>query len=287
MKNTQEEIDLVYVLRSIKNGFTGFFSWIINTTLKKIFIVLLFAGIGTGIGFLTFTYKKPLYVSDLTIDHTRFDNDQCYELINNLTKLNGKEKQLSKLLKLNENILVNVKSITFQPLNARVTKIFNDSSEVILPFKVLVEVYDPVVLDSLQKGIMNYLETNEYGVKRKAIKKDYLDKYAERIKHEILSVDTLKHLVNESIIHKNMGNGVVIDEPIDPVRISQRALELYNAELKVVEMKEMNNSFELMVGFNGGVLKTANLLLSLFYGFAYGYVICLIWLYRKEKLASS
>lgn len=282
MENNKEEIDLIYVLRSIKNGVSNFFSWIINTTLKKILFVIVFAGIGTGIGFLTFTYKKPMYVSDLTINHTRFDNDQCYELINNLTKLNGKEKQLSKVLKMDEKMLLEVKSISYEPLNARVTKIYNDSADVMLPFKVFVEVYDPVVLDSLQSSIMYYLESNEYGVKRKELQKDYLTKYSEKIKNELKSVDTLKHLVNESIIHKNMGNGVVIDEPIDPVRISQRNIELCNAELKIEELKELNNSFELIVGFNGGVLKTANLMLSLSYGFIFGYIICLIWLYRRE-----
>lgn len=282
MENTKEEIDLIYILRSIKNGVANFFTWVINTTFKKLLLVLLFAGIGAGIGFLMFTVKKPMYVSDLTINHTRFDNDQCFELINNLTKLNGKEKQLSKILKMDEKMLLEVKSISYEPLNARVTKIFNDSTEVMLPFKVYVEVYDPIVLDSLQNSIMNYLETNEYGVKRKQLQKDYLTKYSAKIKNEIQAVDTLKRLVNQSIIHKNMGNGVVIDEPIDPVRISQRTIELCNAELKIEELKELNSSFELMVGFNGGVLKTANLMLSLFYGFIFGYVFCLIWLYRRE-----
>lgn len=282
MENTKEEIDLIYILRSVKNSFSNFFTWVLNTTLKKFLIVILFAGIGASIGFLMFTVKKPMYVSDLTINHTRFDNDQCFELINNLTKLNGKEKQLSKVLKMDEKMLLEVKSISYEPLNARVTKIFNDSTKVMLPFKVYVEVYDPSVLDSLQNSLMNYLESNEYGVKRKQLQEDYLTKYSAKIKNEILAVDTLKRLVNQSIIHKNMGNGVVIDEPIDPVRISQRTIELCNAELKIEELKELNSSFELMVGFNGGVLKTANLMLSLFYGFVFGYILCLIWIYRRE-----
>jgi hypothetical protein len=285
MESQKEDIDLISILRNIKNGVINLFNWVYTTSVNKFLILLVFISLGVGLGFLTFNIKKPIYLSDLTISHIRFDNDQCYELVNNLTKLKGKEAQLAKILKTDVKIMQEVRSITFQPINPRVSKIFNDSVMVMQPFKILAEVYDPSVFDTLESSIMNYLETNEYGVRRKLIKKDYLEKFEEKIKKEILSIDTLKRIVYQSIAQKNTGNGIIIDEPIDPVKISQKAMELYNTQLKTNEDLILNNSFELIVGFNGGVPKTANMPLSMFYGFLVGYLVGLLWLFRRQKKA--
>jgi hypothetical protein len=285
MDNTKGDIDLLYILRSAKNGIANLFNWVVATTMKKIGIVLAFVVIGIGLGFLMFSFKKPVFVSELTISHMRFDNDECFELINNLTKLNENPVPLSRVLKADLALTSQVKSINYVALNARTTKLYTDSAEVMLPFRVMVEVYDPGVLDSLQSKLMNYLEMNPYGVKRKEINMNYLMDYGKKIQKEILAIDTLKQIVNQSIKHKNQGNGVLIDEPVDPVKISQRSVELQHAELKLKEQEKLNDSFELMVGFNGGVRKTANMMLSMFYGLLIGYLVSLLWLYSREKKA--
>lgn len=279
----KEEIDLIYLLRATRDGITTFINWIINFSIKNILVLLVFMAIGGGIGFGVFNVKKEVYISDLSIAHNRFDNDQCFELINNLTKLNGKEDLLSKKLGITREMAAEIKSLSYEPINPRVSKIYNDSVEVRYPFKVIAEVYNQNILDTLQRKIMQYLETNEYGVKRKELEKEYLEDYEQKLKNEIQAIDTLKRLVNQSIAHKNMGNGVIIDEPIDPVKISQRAVELYNAQLKTKEKQKLNDSFELIVGFNGGVRKTANVLMSSVYGVLAGYLIGLMLLYRRSK----
>ncbi len=279
----KEEIDLIYLLRATRDGSTTFINWSINFSIKNILVLLVFMAIGGGIGFGVFNVKKEVYISDLSIAHNRFDNDQCFELINNLTKLNGKEDLLSKKLGITREMAAEIKSLSYEPINPRVSKIYNDSVEVRYPFKVNAEVYSQNILDTLQRKIMQYLETNEYGVKRKELEKEYLEDYEQKLKNEIQAIDTLKRLVNQSIAHKNMGNGVIIDEPIDPVKISQRAVELYNAQLKTKEKQKLNDSFELIVGFNGGVRKTANVLMSSIYGVLAGYLIGLMLLYRRSK----
>ncbi len=283
-KSIKEEIDLIYLLRATRDGISNFINWIISFSIKNSLLLIVFMAIGGGIGFGVFNVKKEVYVSDLSIAHNRFDNDQCFELINNLSKLNGKEELVAKALGINKEMAAEIKSLSYEPINPRVSKIYNDSVEVRYPFKVIAEVYSQKVLDTLEKRIMSYLETNAYGVKRKELEKDYLTKYEEKLKNEIQAIDTLKRLVNQSIAHKNLGNGVIIDEPIDPVKISQRAVELYNAQLKTQEKQQLNDSFELIVGFNGGVRKTANVLMSSIYGALGGYLIGLIILYRRSKM---
>lgn len=281
--NTKEEIDLIYLVRAAKKGIIDFVNWIFSFTWKNGIVLLLLSGIGAGIGFTIFNIKKPVYLSELAIAHQRFDNDQCFEIINDLAKLSGKDDLLSKKLKISAEMAREIKSLSYEPINPRLLKIYGDSVEVKYPFKVIAEVYSQNILDTLQSKLMKYLEENDYGVKRKELEKEYLEKYASKLKNEILSIDTLKQLVNKSIEHKNMGNGVLIDEPIDPVKISQRAVELVNAELKIKERQKLNDSFELIVGFNGGVVKTSNVLMSSIYGFFGGYIFGLIFLYRRQK----
>jgi hypothetical protein len=286
MEKQKEEIDLVYILVSIKNGFTGSCRWIFNVTMQNFLIVLSFCIIGLGIGFTIFSIKEPVFVSELSISHIRFSNDQCYELVNNLTKLNGKDEQLSKMLKIDIASARKIKSILYLPLNSRVNKLYNDSAMVITPFKVAVEVYNPSVLDSLQTSIMNYLESNEYGVKRKELDKESIEKYINKLKSEGNDVDTLKKIVNQSILRKNQGNGVLIDEPIDPVKITQKSIELYDSQLSYEKKIKLNDSFELMTGFNGGVQQSANALMSMAAGCFYGYLaVLLFFLVRRKKVS--
>jgi hypothetical protein len=283
MANTPEEIDLLYVLRNIVVGISNLFKWIFNATAKHFLLVMLFVLLGIGLGFGVFSIKRPVYISDLTIAHQRLNDDQCYELIHNLTVLSGKAERISKVLKLDLATAGKIKKFLFEPLSTRYTRIFSDSASVILPFKVVVEVYDPSVYDTLQTHIMNYLETNEYGVRRKQLDVDYWVDFEKRVGKEIESIDTLRKLVNQSIKEKSYGNGVVIDQPVDPVRISERAIILHNTQLKARQKIKMNNSFEVVQGFNGGVEKTADVILSMFYGAIFGYLLGLLWIYIRQK----
>ncbi|MBK7312087.1 MAG: hypothetical protein IPI93_15220 [Sphingobacteriaceae bacterium] len=285
MTNTPEEIDLLYVLRNITKGTSNLFNWLFNTTVKHFILLTLFVLGGMGLGFSVFSVKQPVYTSEITISHIRFNNDQCYELINNLTELSGNHEKISKTLKLDMATAMKIKKFMFEPLSTRYSRIFSDSASVITPFKVEVEVYDPSIYDTLQAQIMNYLETNEYGVKRKLIDAEYWNNFSNRVEKEVESIDTLRALVNQSIKQKNFGSGVVIDQPIDPVKISQRSIELQNAQLKAQEKIKLNNSFELVLGFNGGIEKTADVILSMMFGAAAGYLIGLLWLYIRQKRA--
>src|ERR1043165_709198 len=100
MANTPEEIDLLYVLRNILLGISNLFKWLFNTTVKHFLLICLFVILGIGLGLGIFSVKRPVYISDLTIAHQRLNNDQCYELINNLTELSGNNERISKVLKL-------------------------------------------------------------------------------------------------------------------------------------------------------------------------------------------
>lgn len=284
-----EEIDLISVFKSIKKGINNFSKSIKNLIIfsfKNIKTLLALIFIGVSISISMFYLKKMTYVSDFTISHTRLNNGECYGLINGLTKLRENDVNgntiLAKKLGINVNMAEQIISISCKALNENLEKNYKDSAFVLLPFKVEARVYSPSILDSLQKGILNYLESNEYAKKRKKVNEEYLEKYEEKIKSEIVAIDSLKRLVDKSIIPRGLGNGIILGEPIDPVKVYQAGMDLYKSQLSIIEQKQFNNSFEVIIGFSPAIA-SQSLLLNIFVGFILSLILGLLWLIRKKS----
>lgn len=284
--NSPEEIDLLSVFNSIKKGFSNVFQSIgksIKFSLQNIKTLIVFVFLGIGISIGIFSLKKTVYISDLTISHTRLNNGECYTMINDLTKMrdNNNIIVLSEKLGIDVKIAKQINTISCKALNEALEKNYKDSAFVLLPFKIEVKVNNPSILDTLQKGILNYLEGNEYVAKRKKINEEYLDKYEAKIKIEIIAIDSLKRLVDRSIVPRSTGSGIILGEPIDPVKVYQTGMDLYKSQLNIIEQKELNNSFEIMIGFSPAV-PASNLFLHIITGFVTSLILGLFWIFRKK-----
>lgn len=288
--NIPEEIDLVSIFTSIRKGISNLFHStgnLISFSMRNIKTILLFSFVGVSISIGLFFIKKTTYMSELTLSHTRLNNNECYALINTLTDLRdnsnaNNDKILAEKLNINVEIARQIKSVSCKALNESLEKSYKDSAFVLLPFKIVVKIYDPSILDTVQKGILGFLESNEYSTKRKNTHKNYLDRYEEKIKSEIIAIDSLKRLVDKSIIPRINGNGIILGEPIDPVKVYQAGMELYRAQLNVHQQKEFNNSFEIMIGFSPAIPST-NLLVFIITGFSISSILGVIWAFRRAK----
>lgn len=290
MKNgSSEEIDLFTIFQSIKRGIAGFvhsIGQLIDFCLKNTKTLLLFCVIGVAMAVGLFFLKKKVYTSELTLSHNRLNNSECYSLINGLTKLienpgRGNEETLANELNIAIDDVRQIKNIAAKSLNESLEKKYKDSAFVILPFKIEVRIYDPAILDDLQTGILNYLEANEFASKRKEIDKKYLERYEEKIRKEITEIDSLKQLVDQSIVPRAGGNGIILGEPIDPVKVYQAGLDLYKIQLNIDEQKQLNNSFEVMIGFSPAV-PSSGLLYFIFWGGLSSFFAGLLWLFGKK-----
>jgi len=289
----QEDLDMLYVLRSIKNGILNIFRSIIAVfefSIKNIKTLLLFIVVFTALFLGIFFLQKPYYTSTLSISHIRVENDYCYQMITNLNGYidNKSNYGLAQQLGLDPRMAEKIISIKYLSLNENIAIRFTDSVSVMLPFKVKVEVYDNSILDSLQNKILNYLETNEYAQTRKELEKLSLEKTEKRIDTELVEIDSLKRLVNKGIIPRSTGIGIILGEPIDPISVYKRGMELYEKKLLISKKKQLNNSFELMVGFTKSP-KTSNSggLLYALIGILSGYVIGMLWLAKKHLNGSA
>lgn len=287
--NRQEDLDMLYVVKSIKRGTVNIFKsigWLIDYTLNKFLpimgFILAFTCVGLGIYFA----RKPYYASQLTISHIRFENDYCREMISNLDSYinaSTNNTDLASTLSISVQDAGLIKNISYASLNENIAKRFADSVSVLIPFKVEVEVYDNSVLDTLQKGILNYLESNAYATKIKEIDMQALKKTEQKVINEIIEIDSLKQIVNQSIIPRSTGNGIILGEPIDPLSVYRRAMEVHDKLLYVNKQQELNNSFNLVLGFSKNSRPSSSgILLYLIISIVVGYLVGLIWLLRRE-----
>lgn len=285
----QEDLDMIYLINSIKKFFIGIIrsiQWVLDLSIKKFKQLSLFLLVSIGLGYLLFNSQKPFYTSELSVSHIRLENDYCQQMIDNLNSLligTSDRTNLSSALSLSVENAKEIKKISYVPLNSNISEKFADSINVLLPFKVVVEVYSNDVLDTLQNRLMGYLENNTYANRRKQIELNSLLKTENRIEEEILETDSLKNLVNQGIVPRGSGNGIILGEPIDPIGVYKRGLELYERELLLKKKQILNNSFELMVGFakkpkpsNPGLIFYVSICLL------FGYVIGIIWISKKE-----
>ncbi len=284
--NHSEEIDLTSVFKSIKKGFLNLFRFVRELRLffiKNIKTLIAFIIVGVGISIGVFYLKKPVYISELMMSHSRLNNGQCSDLINGLTVIPHNDTILANKLGIDLKMAKQVKGISYKSI---VKESDNDSLLKVSNFKIEVKVFDRRILDSLQKRILNFLESNEYATKRKQISKEYLDLYEEKIKTEIISVDSLKRIVNKSILPRSMGNGIILGESIDPVKVYQEGMNLYKSQLNIEEQRELNNSFEVIIGFSPAI-SSASLLFNIGLGFISSFILGLMWLLRKNYVLKN
>lgn len=285
----QDDLDIFILARGIKNGIKGLFKslgWLIEFTLKKFWSLCLYGLIGAAAFFCLSLLIKPYYTAHLSISHVRFENDFCYEVIENLDEfLNGSNGyiQLSKELGLSVEKAQHVKRLSYLPSNPNVANIYADSVSVILPFKVEAEVYDNSVLDSLQYCLLSYFESNPYAQKLKAIDKQALEKTEQKLKDELAKTDSLRTLVNQGIVPRGSGNGIILGEPINPVSVYKMGLDLYEKQLELYRKQQLNNSFDVTVGFSKKTKPSnSGVVFYLVLGLLGGYISGLIILLRKQ-----
>ena len=286
--NYSEEIDLSSLFKGLKNILSSLFQQfreLVRLSVLNIKTLIVFIVLGTGISIGIFLLKKTVYITDFTVSHIRLNNGQCADLVNSLMATTpDKDTILAKKLGIDIKMAEQVKNICY----ISITKKSNDNDSLFnfSDFKVELKVYNAGILDSLQKRILNFLESNEYAAKRKEINKLYLEQYEEKIKSEITSVDSLKRIVNKSIIPRSMGNGIILGESIDPVKVYEEGMKLYKSKLSINQEKELNNSFEIIVGY-APAAPMSDSLSHIIIGFIFGFILGVLWLLRKKYNSSK
>jgi hypothetical protein len=281
MNTPSEEIELKLIVKTIIKTIFNFIETIVEIfkiTLinykKTLTIILITSLFSIGL----YNLNKPTYRSELIIETNKRIGDQRSEmLISSLSFLLKNDENyhtIAKLLLMDEESVKKINSIQFQAVKISDTLNVNNP---LFPFKIIVNIADISILPLLQESLLNYLKNNKYVIEKEKIDLEYFENYSCQIDKELKSLDSLKSKIIGTLQTKQLNSGVNINNPIDPVNIYLKELELYNLKYKIDIQKKMNNSFEILQNFTASVISdTTSFNIYILYGISIGFALSLI-----------
>ncbi len=209
-------------------------------------VFLLIAAVGYT---LRYWMPKAYKTEGLFVSHV-LPSSYCSMMIQQLNMLaasGNNSGTLSQHLAIPETVVADISSIALAPVPDTMFGRLNDT--LFSVFKIEMILQDMKNLDVIQKGIIHYLEENDYAVKRKIAKKQSLVALKEVMDARIKSLDTLKQLVNNSIEPRSKGTGIILGQPLNPVVVYEAERNFYDAQLKINEDLAVIDNIEIIHPF--------------------------------------
>jgi hypothetical protein len=193
-------------------------------------------------------FIKPSYQTQGIFLSNILPGKYCAILLENLNKLKGENNPiLAQQLKISESAAVDIQSISMSSL--RDTFVVDRKDSALSVFNITLMLGSMQHLDTIQAALVNYLENNEYARKRKEVRRQSLLAMRENLSFKRQSLDSLKKIVNSSIVPRSQGSGIILGEPIDPVSIYELELKYYREQLRIDEALAIIDSVEIIQPF--------------------------------------
>lgn len=259
MENTSrqnDEIDfsVVYnktrnILSRLTNAVATFF-YIIK---KRLALLITFFLLGIGAGVFIYFKSKPVYLSSMLLSSSALNNDFCASIIGNLGLLvkDNTPELLAEKLNIDVNTAKQIHAIEFSNYNEDLKKKYDKKDTIVLglPFKIKVYAGSTTVFDTLQQALVDYLENNEYALKRKDIKTQEIKLMREKLKNEIYELDSLKNIVASNLAPRGNQLGFVFGQPINPVEIYREGIGLFQKDMDLNRAAILNDNIQVIDGF--------------------------------------
>jgi hypothetical protein len=245
-----DEIDLLYFLKPVTTPLkkaahlaTAYFRrlW---TNLGIFFIIVV---LGVIAGFCIQYFSPKGYKSSAIFSSRGLHASFCSILLNNLNSFVGKGNNIAPQLNIGASVAGTIKSLEATPLIDTFYNYKRDSS--ITLFTVTLVTTSNTSINEIQTGLINFLENNEYAKKRKEARSNSLRALNNDNQQKLKSLDSLKKLVNSSVVPRSNGQGIILGEPVNPVDVYTAESEYYENILKNNEELAVNNNIEMLQPF--------------------------------------
>ena len=235
-KQNNAEIDLFYFFRPVgialqKIGTALEFAF--RKVMANIIVWGIIVFLITAAGFSLRYLIKPSYETEGIFVSNILPGKYCSVLLENLNKVGGGDLNtgLSHHLRISQEAAVDIESIGMSSM--RDTFLLDRKDTMLSLFKIKLRLKSLEHLDTIQSALVNYLENNEYAVKRKEAKRIALGAIKENLRSKMESLDSLKRIVNSSIIPRSEAKGIILGEPIDPVSIYEIEMSYSKQQINI------------------------------------------------------
>lgn len=251
--SSSEEIDLLYFFRPVSNAFKKATAWGTDYVRLLAHNRFLFAAIllaGSVAGYCLRYVIPPSYKTNAILVSDMLPAHYCVTLLENLNELRkpGNIPTLAKELNISTNAAWEIKGITpaaFYRDSFALEK--RDTSMSIFTVSLILQ--DMRYLEEIQKGLISYLENNEYIRRRKAERTRSWTTQIAQLDVRRRTLDSLRIIISNSIIPRSQGQGIILGQPIDPVTIYQAESNYLKERLSLEERLATINHIEVLQPF--------------------------------------
>jgi uncharacterized protein involved in exopolysaccharide biosynthesis len=231
-KTSSDEIDLMEL-----------FLKLIRVAKKNFTLIVSFFVVGTLLGSVYGMFGTKVYESKMMVTSDILTESYSEKLAENLKALinDGNLALLSSRLNLTTEDAKSVGSIKIESaLKDKPSK--EDEKKW---FIVTVQILNQEILPSLEKGIVNYIENNEYVKIRVEQKRNLNKELIKKTDEEIQSLESFKKKIYEGNFFENNKGNVMFD----PTVVNIRIIELNKDKLKYQNDLQIVNSVQIVEGF--------------------------------------
>jgi molybdopterin converting factor small subunit len=261
------------------------FSSLFTLIKKNIYILVAIIVISMSIGYIFYKRANPYFKAQMIADSSILPNTEIVNIIDYWQTLINKGDYVTLAGKLNLSLesashMSEIKAEDTQPGSTDPTKSKNENS-----FMISVVVSDVKVLDSLENGIVNALENNEYVKRRSTIRRQNLESLKTKIIAEIVALDSVKTSVKGLLNNGRSASGTFLTSPSE---VNLQIVSLYERILDLETSLKLGDDIQIIAHFTKTTKPDGPKVKSyIIYGFVVGCllsILLLAWKLINSKL---
>ena len=214
------------IVKEILVLFFGAISFIFFVTWKWKFLMLAGLVLGVIVGYIYYSKKPSYYKVSMVVVFNELTKKTYAEMLDQLDGLTTAEssERLARELKVSREVAESIFFIDAKNINNEALRL-DTSTKTRQPFKIILGLTNNKSADTLQTGIINYLNNSPYLKKfKEEQRRNYLDKISF-IDRELAKLDSLKNEYTRSLASSGK-SATIYNNAFDPAEIYVHSNEL-------------------------------------------------------------
>ncbi|HEX6890002.1 MAG TPA: hypothetical protein VF141_04900 [Chryseolinea sp.] len=205
-------------------------------------IVFCFLG-GTALGVIYFYTSAKVYESRMIVSSSILTDSYVKVMFENASKylLQGNVDLIAEQLHISPTTARQISSLEIKPLSGALSNSPKENDR----FLITAEVLDSKILPELQKGLVTYLESNDFVKIRVEQNRAFLKEMLESVEKEIRDMNELKSKISSGDFFQAARGNVMFD----PTTVNSKILELTEKKIGYQNSLQLSNSVQVIDGF--------------------------------------
>jgi hypothetical protein len=205
-------------------------------------VVFCFLG-GTALGAIYFYTSAKVYENTMIVSSSILTDSYVKVMFENVSKYlqQGNVDLIAEQLHISPTTARQISSLEIKPLSGALSNSPKENDR----FLITAEVLDSKILSELQKGLVTYLESNDFVKIRVEQNRAFLKEMLESVEKEIRDMNELKSKISSGDFFQAARGNVMFD----PTTVNSKILELTEKKIGYQNSLQLSNSVQVIDGF--------------------------------------